>query len=272
MKAEMNFTAFMRDLFFVETETVLSFAIIGSIFARDASITYVHFFIPLVMGFIYMLPCIPVYVKEDMTIPQVIVQRVAELIVLEVICIYVGNYLAGKYLDIPGLIGIGVSVVFFDVLSYYFAYRMEKAESEKLNKKITMLVEARNQSKAQAGGTSAQGSDTKDSSDYKIDAIGDKGSHIRLPLEGLLYLEADGEQVFAYTTEEIYKVNMRLYQVETLSKKIGIVRVSKSHLVNLQKIQSVRPALNSRLYAKMPNGEEVLVSRKYAPILKQSIS
>jgi len=42
--------------------------------------------------------------------------------------------------------------------------------------------------------------------------------------------------------------------------------------VNLRKIQSVRTALNSRLYAKMPNGEEVLVSRKYAPALKERIS
>ena len=44
------------------------------------------------------------------------------------------------------------------------------------------------------------------------------------------------------------------------------------HLVNLKKIVSVRPALNSRLYAKMPNDEEILVSRKYAHALKEAIA
>lgn len=47
--------------------------------------------------------------------------------------------------------------------------------------------------------------------------------------------------------------------------------MSKSHLINVRKIESVRPALNSRMYVKMPNGEEVLVSRKYARSLKDAI-
>ena len=32
----------------------------------------------------------------------------------------------------------------------------------------------------------------------------------------------------------------------------------------MDKIESVRTALNGRLYAKMENGEEILVTRKYA--------
>ena len=70
---------------------------------------------------------------------------------------------------------------------------------------------------------------------------------------------------------EIYQVKLRLYQVEELARAAGIVRASKSHLLNVRKIQSVRPALNSRLYAKMPNDEEVLVTRKYAPALKAAM-
>ena len=66
-------------------------------------------------------------------------------------------------------------------------------------------------------------------------------------------------------------MKLRLYQVEKLARAAGIVRASKSHLVNVRKIQSVRPALNSRLYVKMPNGEEVLVTRKYAPAVKAAM-
>ncbi|MBO4546810.1 MAG: LytTR family transcriptional regulator [Treponema sp.] len=105
-----------------------------------------------------------------------------------------------------------------------------------------------------------------------MEAFGDQNRRAQIPIAEILYFEADAEQVFAYTEKEIFQVHQRLYQVETLGGAAGIIRVSKSHLVNLRKIQSVRTALNSRLYAKMPNGEEVLVSRKYAPALKERIA
>ena len=104
-----------------------------------------------------------------------------------------------------------------------------------------------------------------------IEAFGEHDCKVQLKLDEILYFEADAEQVFAYTADEIYQMKLRLYQVESISKTAGIIRASKSYLVNLNKIQSVRTALNSRLYAKMPNGEEVLFSRKYAPVLKEAM-
>ena len=160
----------------------------------------------------------------------------------------------------PGLLAVAALTAFFDALSYSVAYLMEKAESERLNKK---LKEA-----AENGGAKSEG-DKKDST---IEAFGEQNRRARIPIAEILYFEADAEQVFAYTEKEIFQVHQRLYQVETLSSAAGIMRVSKSHLVNLRKIQSVRTALNSRLYAKMANGEEVLVSRKYAPAFKERIS
>ena len=47
------------------------------------------------------------------------------------------------------------------------------------------------------------------------------------------------------------------------------IRVSKSMIVNLMKITSVRPALNGRFSAVLKNGEEIIISRKYVPALKQ---
>ena len=106
----------------------------------------------------------------------------------------------------------------------------------------------------------------------KIEAFGDYDMRVRLPLTEILYFEADAEQVFAYTKDEIYNVKLRLYQVEEISQSAGIIRVSKSHLINVKKIEAVRPAINSRLYVKMLNGEEILVSRKYAHSLKEAIA
>lgn len=276
MKKNVNISAFFRDLFLVETECVLSFAVVGTIFARGAAISYAHFFVPLALGALCMIPCLPVYLIENMSIPQVIVQRSAELIVLEAACVWTANFLAGDFLGKPGLVAVAALTALFDVLSYSVSYIMEKAESERLNKALKELAkkqledgEASNSEARNADGQEAEDGGKKDST---IEAFGDQNRRAQIPIAEILYFEADAEQVFAYTEKEIFQVRQRLYQVESLGGAAGIIRVSKSHLVNLRKIQSVRTALNSHLYAKMPNGEEVLVSRKYAPALKERIS
>lgn len=83
-------------------------------------------------------------------------------------------------------------------------------------------------------------------------------------IEDILYYETVDGNAFAYTAEQVYKLNGRLYQVEEVVKRNYICRASKAMLVNMDKIQSVRAALNGRLYAKMENGEDILITRKYA--------
>lgn len=98
----------------------------------------------------------------------------------------------------------------------------------------------------------------------RITAYSEKNEAVSVRVEDILYFEAVGELVFAYLENRMYEVKLRLYQVEEKIKMESIMRASKSVLLNLEHIVSVRPALNGRLYAKMENGEEVLISRKYA--------
>ena len=85
-----------------------------------------------------------------------------------------------------------------------------------------------------------------------------------LRLEDILYFEAVGELVFAYLEKDVYEVRSRLYQLEERLGQKNLRRASKSVLLNVERIVSVRPALNGRLLAKMENGEEVMISRNYA--------
>ena len=93
----------------------------------------------------------------------------------------------------------------------------------------------------------------------------------QVSLSDILYFEAVGEQVFAYTENEVYQVKVRLYEVEEQYQKYKFVRCSKSVIVNLTKIESFRPTPGSRLYAKMKNGEDIVVSRMYAKEIKKKI-
>lgn len=93
----------------------------------------------------------------------------------------------------------------------------------------------------------------------------------RLNLSDILYFEAVGDQVFAYTKEEVYSVKKRLYELESVYRDRKFFRCSKSVLVNLMQIESFRPVLDSRFLARMKNGEDVLVSRMYAKELKKKL-
>ena len=91
-----------------------------------------------------------------------------------------------------------------------------------------------------------------------------RGDSVSIRIEDILYYATVDGNAFAYTAEQVYKLDGRLYQVEEAVKRSYICRASKAMLVNMDKIESVRTALNGRLYAKMENGEEILVTRKYA--------
>lgn len=97
-----------------------------------------------------------------------------------------------------------------------------------------------------------------------ITAYAEGNEAVSVRVEDILYFEAVGELVFAYLESRLYEVKLRLYQVEEKLKAKNILRASKSVLLNLDYIVSVRPALNGRLYARMENGEDILISRKYA--------
>ena len=101
-------------------------------------------------------------------------------------------------------------------------------------------------------------------------AVFDKGKNmLKLKIKDILYFEAVGELVFAYTEKGVFEVKMRLYQVEEALERHKILRASKSFLINLYRISAVTPALNGRLIATMDNGEKVMISRQYAKAIAE---
>ena len=96
-----------------------------------------------------------------------------------------------------------------------------------------------------------------------------EGKRYEVPVVDLFYAESVDDRLFLYTSADSYEIRMKLYELEDLLKNKSFFRVSKSMIVNLMKITSVRPALNGRFSAILKNGEEIIISRKYVPALKQ---
>ena len=91
----------------------------------------------------------------------------------------------------------------------------------------------------------------------------------QVTLRDVYYFEGVDNKVYAYLKNHVYEIKSKLYELEEDYRKMKFFRCSKSILVNLMKIESVKPALNGRFLAKLLNGEEVIISRQYVPELKR---
>lgn len=96
-----------------------------------------------------------------------------------------------------------------------------------------------------------------------IIGYGEDREMFHIKLDAILYFEAVGENVFAYTKGNVFEIKLRLYQVEEKVEYVSFVRASKSLLVNLKKIVSIAPENGGRGKLKLVNGETVVASRAY---------
>ena len=92
-----------------------------------------------------------------------------------------------------------------------------------------------------------------------------------LDIAQVIYIESVDRKCFIYTTDEIYESDFRLYELEQQLEEYGFVRVSKSFLIHLQKVQSLKAEINRKIRITMSNGEQIIASRQYAEELKKRL-
>ena len=92
-----------------------------------------------------------------------------------------------------------------------------------------------------------------------------------LALPDILYIEAVDEKTFIYLEKDSYESTRRLYEFDEALASRNFARISKSVVVNLMKITSIRPSLNGRFSCVLTNGEQVIISRKYVPDIREKL-
>ena len=98
-----------------------------------------------------------------------------------------------------------------------------------------------------------------------------EGKQYEVPVMDVYYIEAVDNKVFLYSVRQVYETKQKLYELEEILKEKYFLRVSKSLLLNLMKVKSIKPALNGRFTAVLQSGEEIMISRKYVPELKKAL-
>jgi DNA-binding LytR/AlgR family response regulator len=97
------------------------------------------------------------------------------------------------------------------------------------------------------------------------------GSVYFLKPEEVLYFDTVDERVFIYTSDGVYETNLKLYELEERFSGTSILRIGKSMILNLLKIDHISPLLNGRIQAVLVNGEKVIISRQYVPGFKNKL-
>lgn len=101
--------------------------------------------------------------------------------------------------------------------------------------------------------------------------IKDNGDLVPIPFSKILYFEAVDRSVFAYTSDDVYKVRNTLQKLEEDTRDRCFVRISKPVIVNLKAVRKISPDSGRKLRLLLSNRETVIVSRSFVGGLKKAI-
>ena len=93
----------------------------------------------------------------------------------------------------------------------------------------------------------------------------------KLLVVDIFYIESVDDRTFIYLEKDCYESRKKLYEFEEVLASRNFARISKAVIINLMKIVSISPALNGRFLCRLTNGEEVIISRKYVPAIKEKL-
>lgn len=87
----------------------------------------------------------------------------------------------------------------------------------------------------------------------------------------IYYIESVDKKTFVYLENAVYRTDFRLYQLKNKLQTYGFVQVSKSCILNINVLDSIRPLFNSRMEATLKNGEKVYINRNYLNGVKKAL-
>jgi len=106
--------------------------------------------------------------------------------------------------------------------------------------------------------------------DRKVTGAADGCTRV-LSAEDVLFIESVDKHTFIYTADTVLKTSLRLYEMEERLADCDFLRIAKGCIVNLRAITALKPDVNGRIIATLEKGEQVVISRQYAPDFKSKL-
>ncbi|WP_455683009.1 LytTR family DNA-binding domain-containing protein [Thomasclavelia sp.] len=91
----------------------------------------------------------------------------------------------------------------------------------------------------------------------------------QIKMDNIYYFEVNEDRAFIYCKDKVYETNLRLYELEKQLDERLFVRISKSIILNLSKLENIRALLNGRYEAVLINNERLIITRHYVSSFKE---
>lgn len=91
----------------------------------------------------------------------------------------------------------------------------------------------------------------------------------RLKANTILYIEAVDNKTFLYTKDQHFESPLKLYEIEKIAAHTNFLRISKSTILNIEKVRSVRALFNGKFEATLSNEERLIINRHYVKAFKK---
>lgn len=91
-------------------------------------------------------------------------------------------------------------------------------------------------------------------------------------IKDVTYFESDNNKTIAHIGDEVYEVRHKLYELESIGRPKGFIRISKGVVVNINIIQSVEAELSGNYTAILRDTKtQLTISRKYVKEFKKYV-
>lgn len=110
-------------------------------------------------------------------------------------------------------------------------------------------------------------------SNYNKDSILGKidDNYMIIKPDDILYVESFGHEVICHTLENNFLIREKLYEIEGLYQKYGLMRVHRSYVININYVIKISPSFNRKFVLTMKDGTKIDVSRSYFYKFKEYI-
>lgn len=95
-------------------------------------------------------------------------------------------------------------------------------------------------------------------------------THI-IDVSQIIYIESVDRKTFVYTCDNLFESKLKLYEIEERLCQCGFFRASKSCIVQLRHIKSLKADIDRKIRLTLESGEQIMVSRQYADELKKRL-
>lgn len=97
------------------------------------------------------------------------------------------------------------------------------------------------------------------------------GETYLIDVSEIIYIESVDRKTFVYTCNDLFESKLKLYEVQERLCQCGFFRASKSCIVQLRHIRSLKTDVDRKIRLTLENGEQIMVSRQYAEELKSRL-